>query len=1387
MTVERHRQRDNADCDRSHTDASEKIFDQLTLTVRPKLTKDNIEPAELSARRLVSREQLDELTRLTLEGNQSAKTSLTRLSNIDSPITVPDKSWNDPVYGTVRLLSASTQYHDRIEAAAVGSFAKHNDKDLLKTIGEIAANDPQMLQQMKNSIQSNLKSDSEERRAGGLKLLLSIPGQWEGEELKLALKNLRRDDLDLFREAFPHAPNHLKKCAFESIEDERSQTILQATLTQRENFGRPKQKENPFTLSLLDIEANNSSPWPFDRTTDDRQIQAYENQLKKLWPEQGYFNGQNQASDLRYVEAAMGYSINLQSAVKAEQIIANWGVSGETKEQQGRIQDVISQYGATLTKVDTRLALYNALSPETRKQLTGSKDGAEIDARQIFGKMANGTMEADNQFSFLLVSAPGQSLEEKLAAKARAQNLELNAATALLDRQISTHKGEINGLTNHARDGVGFLNRLDQVGSKLAQGALYLSPLALTPLSIVDGNSLLAGPDGVDRWSGEQAAKVQTFVQGHKKLQETVTRVQEQTSAKLQLDLASDAFQFTKLKDSGDKEMSDLMALGMVDKYGLQILRDKAPVVFRELTEENGALSRLKAEGLTQAKTIPDFQTGITHGFKQALRSFANFVPNNQQGTLDMGALRKNALQAVDAEPTLAMVSDVANKIGSELPDLTKMYEAAITGDKFEAYIKTVREKAGRIEEALNGIDVPKLTEAVEQLHSAAALTRDGKTREDLTAREEAVKQMLALADPSSPQSIKLKKMFAEIQSRDFSPNDFGHWIKENGPTIAAAIAATALTAATMGTASPLAFALVSSANIYVATQATKESLFLINHGLGDTGLGKFNERSYLGGWTKESVDRFGKAMSNAGKDTAGDTFAALMKADRENAAKFLSDVVAPSALEYSTNVAMMMATVGVVNLSTQGLKALSKEGLRALIIAPEAAQLMANVERLGAQASGSEAVDGLTKSWLASGTKLTRTVGSNGVQELGFNLADKGLKDLRMENSYAGFLLSTAFALAESKISHRSRPHFSDHTNVYFEPALKPEILAKLRTDGHTVVERPNGRLEVTPFNAPHGVPPVVMHFDQVVSTPNSNVPRARMESPFRERELGRRAVHYADGAGGNLSDPNQKLRINAAHSAIGAADLPARPLREAMAKYIDRGPKGIEVVQKALMADPRTRKEYGIDEAILRGDSPDQLHTLLKELPPDWVLGFSPAVDRQTGLPRHAQTREWMDNACRVLQLDADESQAMNKAIKESRVKFTMLDRKTLERCESNQNLWSFEGGERNKTLRTAESGLTRADDYNPAIADAAVLMFRTRENRREQYYVVNGCRRIHFFGSETSNPNNCALPVILFDSPESFEQVTGHNPRSGMSRTSLFQFEVPSAAPTSRKRAG
>jgi hypothetical protein len=1095
-----------------------------------------------------SRNQMDELARLTLQGNRSGDDLLRHLINGDSFTRY--LAQDDYVYSAFKHLAQRPEYQEQMRAAALRSYSKHDDSEILRTIHDIALSDKQMGQALKAYASSGLRSDSEARRTSAEKLLNAMPELWNANDALLAAKNVTPESIQSFRGAMARVPEpvrhevmlHMLTAIGPGGLETREQKLYAALLTPQSNHFAGQKNFDPLSMS------GETPRFPFTSSPENR---PHRDLIRELWP--GYelstfpggrhYGDANQ--DTRYLQAS-SFLPRTASSLAGAAVLEKWHVAEGTLEQKARVEGVLKRYDdQTLQSIDNRIALYNALSPDMRQELTGQNE--PLDARQIFGKLANDTIndKTSADFSFLLdAKPPAKSLEQRLDDKLALLEHKVGDATARLNQLTQNSQHVFTDLTKHAEGGVGFMNRLDQIASK---ADLLTSPLTpFTPrLEISPEGSIVIRPlpllqpreDGVERWSKEQSARVHDFVASNKDVKVALGDLSASSAALTKLELGRDAFQHSALTNAGQSDMADLFAVNMLDRYGLEALKQSARPVYDQLTQPHGILQRLHAEGLTGATVVQDHDPKSKNCFKESLQDLQQMKFDPARGNLELDALRKNALQSLDQDPTLSKMTNIARTFNSELPQLSKLFDAGVQGSKFDDYIGLVREHTDELEKTLKSFtpaDVIDLKSKLANIDAACDQCKDDQARSELLNRKEAMTKMLEVIDPSSDQHKQLEKMFDQIKSRDFRADTLGNWARDNGPVIAATLVATGVTVASMGTASPLAVVLVSSAVAFGASQSTKELLYLTNHYIGDTGLGRLDERSYMGAWTEKSVHRLEAAIEKFSDDGVREGLKALTSAEKEMMKDYLKEVLEPSLIEYGTDVALSLATVGLVKFAGEGIKGFSRAGLKSLITSPETGQLLTQIDRASGIAAKDAASKEFVSSWLSTmkdtGKRLAHDGAAAAVQEGGSRLAEDALKDIKMQNSMAGFVVSTALAMAQAKFSHghsrRSAAHFSDANNVHFHPEVRTDVLERLRLDGHTVVEHPGGLVEVTPFNAEQGMKPIQLHFDgqssqDVVEHPAA---KARPAEPSEAAGAGNSKPQSGHEEGAKASRENER-----------------------------------------------------------------------------------------------------------------------------------------------------------------------------------------------------------------------------------------------------------------------
>ncbi|MGE0262255.1 MAG: hypothetical protein AB7V06_06145 [Candidatus Obscuribacterales bacterium] len=300
----------------------------------------------------------------------------------------------------------------------------------------------------------------------------------------------------------------------------------------------------------------------------------------------------------------------------------------------------------------------------------------------------------------------------------------------------------------------------------------------------------------------------------------------------------------------------------------------------------------------------------------------------------------------------------------------------------------------------------------------------------------------------------------------------------------------------------------------------------------------------------------------------------------------------------------------------------------------------------------------------------------------------------------------------------------------------------------------------------------------------------------------------------GGIIDNTGEHIRESLAPSVRDFENMSAQERLDVLKQRVAEAPEPIrEGLDKLLKLARRDREAQDVIDRVLRlpeADMPESLKGMLSpqlidamdkteifsmlrknldSLPeaasttgragPGWGEGDIPPLDADLR-PADPLLRKWMDNALARLELDADELAAFNRALESGELQFSVLDRKALDKIDGEYRLFSLEQGNEVKNQPYFSAGvrkvpLQKADDYDPAVWPAATLVVRSPGPRgTDNYYVVNGCRRVHVFGSERLNPENRQIPVLLFDSPETFQRLLGHDPRNGIRDATPFRFE-------------
>ena len=143
------------------------------------------------------------------------------------------------------------------------------------------------------------------------------------------------------------------------------------------------------------------------------------------------------------------------------------------------------------------------------------------------------------------------------------------------------------------------------------------------------------------------------------------------------------------------------------------------------------------------------------------------------------------------------------------------------------------------------------------------------------------------------------------------------------------------------------------------------------------------------------------------------------------------------------------------------------------------------------------------------------------------------------------------------------------------------------------------------------------------------------------------------------------------------------------------------------------------------------------------------------------------WLDHYTKCLKFDPEEAARFNDAFDKGAIKLQMMDREFLNSNTINRR-------ENNMRATTQRILGGTVENYDPLKHDQPIFMVKTQGKNGVEYNVMNGNNRIYLFGRSGSNPNNRAVPVLVFDGPQAFEQVFDFTFSQSKPVPFLFDFE-------------
>ncbi|MBX9938359.1 MAG: hypothetical protein K2Y32_03870 [Candidatus Obscuribacterales bacterium] len=985
----------------------------------------------------------------------------------------------EPLLSAVQgVLQVEPQLKESFSQAALLSARSKSEQPLRNAIEAAAIQDPKVDRVVREVIASHLRTDNNAEKGKAVELLMSRSARWTKDDFNLALQHMQPNQVESFSRAFSFAPMAVKIEAHkllsnddkalqdskgigglprfdlrEPIASHLNDDVLQARMQLIAGFRDGIRPDS--LIRLADSHAReNLFGFPLSRT----EISKDNKLLEKAFP--GYPSRYLDIGAKSLLESdtlaptvlaeTLGAKLAFErsESASAKDVFARLGVKDE--KFAASVEAAVKHYGEeNLLDLESRVHMFNSLSPEMRERLAGPGRGAPVDEGVLSGLLLNGRLEAkESPYGFLL---DNPSLEKKLERELDQNFTAVGDARKSLFAEEDRKDENFSLLDRHTRDGVSALDLIEH-------GAEKLTSLSIAPYVQPFGPSFDLFKSGVDEFAEKQASLIRQFKEDEKGFNEHSRELQALESDRSQLLFAKSVHDYEKLTQSDAPQLrKDYLGLMLLDRFGPDVIKDRAPNVWKDLAE--GGLSRLKELELIQNDRLPEFKGNRIEQLEQA-SAVAASLERSGGGNLDLDIRRRQVLEVFDNDPSLARSQESVVKFGEKFASFSQLLESANQGTKYEDLVAELKSQAGDLKGLISNVspeDIQGLKELREALKTASSESKDEAMKESLRSRAESVKSLLDLVDPTSEQHQNLLKTLEDVQSRNLSADTLGNWLRENGPVIAATAASVAIVVGTMGTASPLAVVMVSSAVALGASQGTKEALYLVNHNLFDTGLGGYNDRSYHGAWFAKHGKEFEKLFGASDLSTAAASAADL-------ALSFQKEVSTPLSLEYAQNVIMGLVGLGAVRFGQAGLSGLNTEWVKSLAANPRSLELIQLAGRSGVASTSKPMVsEWLKKIAIESGKEVGQELGEEGVSAV----AMRALDQAKLGSPVASVLLAASIGMAQGKMSGRSSGKLQGD-QLFINSDVQDNVIESLKLSGHYVESLPDGSFYASRYDTP-------------------------------------------------------------------------------------------------------------------------------------------------------------------------------------------------------------------------------------------------------------------------------------------------------------------------------
>ncbi|MBX9668697.1 MAG: FHA domain-containing protein [Candidatus Obscuribacterales bacterium] len=515
-------------------------------------------------------------------------------------------------------------------------------------------------------------------------------------------------------------------------------------------------------------------------------------------------------------KAAKNYGYDKVKAVARQLALFNSLPSDVRQKLTGNLNNL--QEGTELSLIDCKLTVevFNNLSPETRKSLTGSGDksskknfqalSGSIDAKTFndlpdeVRKQITSTSEALDTGIVLSQLANGEISNKHLPSNILIDDFTLKQKLILLENINVEHLTKLREELKQTKDDKDALFKQlksqsnkglwfwEKFASSITYGDLVLGFGFPMPTHVSDKvnpeHGLLGKPlsESQNKFIATQRQLLRSVSDKETAVKDKLNVIGKTESQTLLLSLALANSEYASLVADGKTDQADEFAMQMLKQFGRAALL--APDLKRDINQEgSNPFSRLSAKGKADSRELKLLETLDSKGFENGLKLLTSLSDSKGIKKLDQPFLIGEGLLGVDSNQSVRKLSEISVELSDDMQLLSTLVGTAQGGgDKFEDYIKHAKERGKRLQETLKKVtpgDIKGARDAKKAIDEAIKNSANPQVKMELENRSRSIEGLLSLLDPkyAPPVGQTLEKLklerFVDQKNSQFWDSDY--------------------------------------------------------------------------------------------------------------------------------------------------------------------------------------------------------------------------------------------------------------------------------------------------------------------------------------------------------------------------------------------------------------------------------------------------------------------------------------------------------------------------------------------------------------------------------------------------------------------------------------